>query len=283
MAQKLRLSDIFEDKKSHKTILQIGIAMFLSMELIIYLVANAQSGTQQWVEVFNSKGEMVYETQGNVLTTYEKLVFQNTYGPLRNFNVRVKTRTTPFPFRAWLAIAVGGPIGFMLLLTYLVRTYLSFVSGEEEETAHESASLDKSSDRFGRLFQWRRLSLFHLGFFIVVCVLALWLVPNYVADIARGVVSLIVQYKWFFLGVFAFFASLIVWIIYLKYKISQKMMDRQMDFEKFKVEKQLLLAQETRLALPGAASEKTESRNDSAEDGTGSKEGEAVPNGISRS
>ena len=283
MAQKLRLADIFEDKKSHKTILQIGVAMFLSMELIIYLVANAQSGTQQWVEVFNAKGEMVYETQGNVLTTYEKLVFQNTYGPLRNFNVRVKTRTTPFPFRAWLAIAVGGPIGFMLLLTYLVRTYLSFVSGEEEETAHESASLDKSSDRFGRLFQWRRLSLFHLGFFIVVCVLALWLVPNYVADIARGVVSLIVQYKWFFLGVFAFFASLIVWIIYLKYKISQKMMDRQMDLEKFKVEKQLLLAQETRLALPGAASENTESRNDGAEDGTGSEEGEAVSGGISRS
>jgi hypothetical protein len=286
MAQKLRLSDIFEDKQSHKTILKIGIAMFLSMELIIYLVANAQSGTQSWVEVFNSKGEMVYETQGNVLTTYEKLVFQNTYGPLSNFNVRVKTRTTPFPFRAWLAVAVGVPIGFMLLLTYLVRAYLSFVSGEEEEPANESASLSDNSGRFGRLFQWGRLSLFHLGFFIVICVLALWLIPNYVADMARGAVSLIIQYKWFFLGVTAFLASLLVWIIYLKYKISEKMMDRQMDLEKFKVEKQLLLEQEARLALPGAASspaEKAESHNDSAEeDGTG-PEGEALSDGVSQS
>jgi len=284
MAQKLRLSDIFEDKQSHKFILKIGIAMFLSMEVIIYLVANAHSGTESWVEVFNSHGEMVYETQGNVLTTYEKLVFQNTYGPLSNFNVRVKTRTSPFPFRAWLAVAVGVPIGFMLLLTYLVRAYLSFVSGEEEETAHKSASFEESSDRFGRLFQWRRLSLFHLGFFVVVCVLALWLIPNYVADIAQGVLSFILQYKWFFLGVFGFVASLLVWIIYLKYKISQKMMDSQMDLEKFKVEKQLLLEQESRLALPPAASptaEKAEFPDDSAEDGTGSEEREALTDGVS--
>lgn len=284
MAQKLRLSDIFEDKQSHKFILKIGIFMFLSMEVIIYLVANAHSGTESWVEIFNSKGEMVYETQGNVLTTYEKLVFQNTYGPLSNFNVRVKTRTSPFPFRAWLAVAVGVPIGFMLLLTYLVRAYLSFVSGEEEKDMQDSESLADSS-RFGQLFSWRRLSLFHFGFFILICVLALWLVPNYVADIAAGAVSLVAKYKWFFLGVFVFLASLFVWIIYLKYKISEKMMDRQMDLEKFKVEKQLLLEQESRLALPAAGTtpvEKAEPHNDSAEDGTGSEEGEALTDGVSQ-
>jgi hypothetical protein len=286
MADKLKLSDIFDDRESHKTILKIGIVMFLLMELIIYLVANAHSGTKSWVEVYNSKGDMVYETQGNVLTTYEKLVFQNTYGPLSNYNVKVVTRTSAFPFRAWLAVAVGAPIGFMLLLTYLVRAYLLFVSGAEEETAHEQASLEDRSDRFGRLFQWRRLSLFHLGFFIVICVLALWLIPDYVAEIARGALGLVLQYKWFFLGVFVFISSLFVWIIYLKYKISQKMMDRQMDLEKFKIEKQLLLEQESRLALPGAASspaEKAEPHNDSAEaeDSTGS-EGETLSDGVSQ-
>jgi hypothetical protein len=115
--------------------------------------------------------------------------------------------------------------------------------------------LKNKRGRAGQLFQWRRLSVLHFGFFILICVLALWLVPNYVADIARGALALIIQYKWFFLGVFVFFASLFVWIIYLKYKISEKMMDHQMDLEKFKVEKQLLLEQETRLALPEAASQ----------------------------
>jgi hypothetical protein len=253
MAQTLKLSDIFDDRESHKTILKIGLVMFLFMELIIYLVANAHSGTQSYVEVFNSKGNKVYETRGNVMTTYEKLVFQNTYGPLSDYNVQVQTRTIPFPFRAWLAVAVGAPIGFMLLLTYMVRAYLSFVSGEDEENANDSATLS-SSGRAGQLFQWRRLSVLHFGFFILICVLALWLVPNYVADIARGALALVVEYKWFFLGVFVFFSSLLVWIIYLKYKISEKMMDHQMDLEKFKVEKQLLLERETRLALPEATS-----------------------------
>ena len=254
MSQKLKLSDIFEDKESHKTILKIGIVMFLFMELIIYLVANAHSGTQAWVEVFNSKGNKVFETRGNVLTTYEKLIFQNTYGPLSNYNVQVETLTTPFPFRAWLAVAVGAPIGFMLLLTYMVRAYLSFVGGEEDENTNNSESLADKSSRTGQLFQWRRISVLHFGFFILICVLAVWLLPNFVADLARGAMSLVAEYKWFFLGVFVFFASLFVWIIYLKYKISEKMMDRQMDLEKFKVEKQLLLEQETRLALPDAAS-----------------------------
>lgn len=255
MSQKLKLSDIFDDRESHKTILKIGIVMFLLMELIIYLVANAHSGTRDWVEIFNSQGNKIYETRGNVLTTYEKLIFQNTYGPLSNYQVRVESRNNPFPFRPWLAAAVGAPIGFMLLLTYMVRAYLSFVGGEEEEHPNDSESLADGSSRFGQLFSWRRLSLFHFGFFILICVLAIWLVPNFVADMAAGALSLVAKYKWFFLGVFVFFASLFVWIIYLKYKISEKMMDRQMDLEKFKIEKQLLLEQETRLALPDPASQ----------------------------
>jgi hypothetical protein len=284
MTQKLKLSDIFDDRESHKTILKIGLVMFLFMELIIYLVANAHSGTQSYVEVFNSKGNKVYETRGNVMTTYEKLVFQNTYGPLSNYNVQVETQTSPFPFRAWLAVAVGAPIGFMLLLTYMVRAYLSFVSGEEDENRSGSEMLNNSSGRAGQLFQWRRLSVLHFGFFILLCVMALWLVPNYVADIARGALALVIQYKWFFLGVFVFFASLFVWIIYLKYKISEKMMDRQMDLEKFKVEKQLLLAQETRLALPDIASAMTTSKveqgNSGDEQHKGSGRPRIVPGGI---
>lgn len=254
MNQKLKLSDIFEDKESHKTILKIGIVMLLSMELIIYLVANSHSGSESWVEIFNSKGDKVYETRGNVLTTYEKLVFINTYGPLSDYRVRVETRSTPFPFRAWLAVAVAVPIGLMLLLVYLVRAYLSFLSGEEEENPDDFGTAPDDAGRFGHLFGWRRLSLFHFGFFILICVLAFWLIPEYVADITKGVISFILAYKWFFLGVFVFFASLSVWIIYLKYKITEKMMDRRMDLEKFKVEKQFLLERETRLSLPEAAS-----------------------------
>ena len=45
------------------------------MELIKYLVANAHTGEESWVEIYDSKGDKIYETEGNVLTRYEKLVF----------------------------------------------------------------------------------------------------------------------------------------------------------------------------------------------------------------
>ena len=281
MTQKLKLSDIFEDKESHKSILKIAIVMLLSLEAIIYFVAAAHSGTDSWVDIYNTKNQKIFETKGKVLTSYEKLVFEKTYGPLSNYRVRVEARTTPFPFRAWLAVAVGVPIGFMLLLTYLVRAYLSFVGGVEEEHRNDAASLEDKSGRFGRWFGWRRLSLFHFGFFILVCVLALWLVPDFVAGVTREAVSLIVKYKWFFLGVFVFFAFLLTWIIYLKYKMSERMMDRQMDLEKFRVEKQLLLEQEARPALPeNISSVATETgKRDSIEPGNHPQQ-ERVPDAI---
>jgi hypothetical protein len=250
MTQKLRFSDIFEDKESHKTILKIGIMLLLSMEMIIYLVANSHSGSEPWVNIYDSKGQRIYEAEGNVLTPYEKLVFQETYGPLNNYQVRIETRSTPFPFRAWLAVAVGAPIGFMLLLTYLVRAYLSFVEGEQEEDTNNFEFLKDNSGKFRPWSNWQRLSLFHFGFLILVGVLSFWLVPDFVADITSRAISLIAKYKWFFLGVFVFSASLLIWVIYLKYKIAERMMDRQMDLEKFRVEKQLLLEQNSRLALP---------------------------------
>ena len=92
--------------------------------------------------------------------------------------------------------------------------------------------------------------------------LALWLVPNFVADIARGFLSLVLRFKWFFLGVTVFFGSLLVWIIYLRYKIAQKMMDRQEEVEKFRVERQLQLEQESRKALPGGTVPRLEAPRD---------------------
>ena len=249
MAEKLKISDVFEDKESHKTMLKAGVVMLLIMEAIIYLVANAHSGTKSWVAIYDSKNERVYETPGSVMTTYEKLAFENTYGPLSDYRIRTETRTIPFPFRAWLAVAVGVPIGFVLLSTYLFRAYLSFVNGGEEEKTNDSASGDDSGP-FPQWSHWRRLSVLNLGGLILLCILALWLVPNFVSAIARDSLDLAIRFKWFFLGVAVFFASLVVWIIYLRYKIAQKMMDHKTELEKFRVEKQLLLERDTRLALP---------------------------------
>ena len=45
------------------------------------LAAAGQSGEKSRVLLFDAQGKKVYETPGNTLTSYEKMVFENTFGP----------------------------------------------------------------------------------------------------------------------------------------------------------------------------------------------------------
>jgi hypothetical protein len=264
MTQKIQFSDLFEDKEVHRTILKAGLWFLLMLELVIFLWAAFHSGIKSTVAVYDANNNKIYETQGAVMTTYERRIFESSYGPLSNYRIKVESRSVPFPFRAWLAVAVGAPIGVVLLLNYLVRAYLTFLGGEEPEKGSQSESQDGplGGQGFHPWFALRRLSIFSLGLLVVVCLALIWLVPDFMAEVAREALAFVLQFKWFFLGVSVFLASLVVWIIYLRYKIQAKMMEHQVDLEKFRLEKQLLLESNQRISLLGApaASQETHPR-----------------------
>ncbi len=248
MAHKVKFSDLFENKETHREILKYGLLFLVALELIVFLWADFQAGTHATIGVYDAKGNKIYETRGKVMTTYEREIFQHSYGPLSNYRVQMETREVPFPFRAWLAVAVGVPIGVVLLLNYLIKAYLIFLGGEEEKTT-EDETAEGSVGKLKPWFEWRKLTIYPLGFLVVVGLILLWMLPNFMVDVTRGVASFVLEFKWFFLGVVVFFALLLVWVIYLRYKMSQKMMDHQVDLEKFRVEKKLL-AEHGLLALP---------------------------------
>ena len=75
-----------------------------------------------------------------------------------------------------------------------------------------------------------------------------------------GSMTAIREYKWFFLGTAIFLALLITWIIYLRYKLSRQMLENQLDLEKFRVERQLLVQQEPAHLLPSPMNEAQEPR-----------------------
>ncbi len=244
--QRLNFSDIFQSRDTHKKIITVGLALLLAMELFIYIGAANRTGKESWVNIYDSQGDKIYETPGTGLTKYEIHLFERSFGPLDQYRIRTETRNKEFPIRAWLAVAVGAPIGLTLMIIYLLRAYLTFLGGDDTRgnalnTDEKPGSSHGTADRFDRWFRWSHLSIFHLGAFLIVCVLVVWLVPDYVADAAGGLLATVVEFKWFFLGVCVFFASLVVWVILLRYRMSQRMMDRQMDLEKFRMEKQTML------------------------------------------
>jgi hypothetical protein len=251
MANKLRLLELFEGKRYQKIVLVISVLTFLVLELLIFMAAASQAGQKSRVIISDANGQKVFETTGSALTSYEKLVFENNYGPLSNFNVHVDTEVHSFPFRAWLAAAVGIPVGLILLVSFLIRVYLSLLYGEEKEKTEEHETSSPKKNQFISLFSsFHRISVFHLGFLLVMSVLLLWMVPNFLGDFARISLHLVSEYKWFFFGSAVFFGLLIVWIIYLRYKLSKQMLDNQLDLEKFRVEQQLLVQRESPHLLP---------------------------------
>jgi len=259
MSQQVRLLDVFEGKRYQKIVLAVSVVAFLFLELLIYLAAAGQAGQKSTIIVTDTNGTKVYETAGTTLTSYERLVFENTFGPLQNYRIQLETESVPFPFRAWVSAAVGIPIGLVLLVSFLVRVYLSLLYGEEKEESEESLGEAETRNRFGALYSsFRRFSVFHAGFMALVAVLLFWIVPNFLQDFTKVSVAAIKEYKWFFMGIAVFMAILITWVIYLRYRISKQMLDNQLDLEKFRVEKQLLIQSETSPLLAGPVNDTQE-------------------------
>jgi hypothetical protein len=261
MSHKLRLLDVFEGKRHLKIVLTVSLFAFLLLELLIYLGAAGQAGDKSRVIITDANGVKVYETAGTALTSYEKYVFESTFGPLSHYKMQLQTDSFPFPLRAWVSAAVGIPIGLVLLVSFVVRVYLTLVYGEEKEKAQGETSEEPSPRKrqFGSLFfSTRQVSIFHIGFLVVLGVLVFWIVPNFLQDFAKISMAAIREYRWFFLGTAVFLALLIIWMIYLRYRLSKKMLENQLELEKFRVERQLLIQKEPPALLTNQMSEANE-------------------------
>ncbi|MFP5213839.1 MAG: hypothetical protein ACLGPL_10720 [Acidobacteriota bacterium] len=247
MSHKLRLLELFESKRNQKIILIVGMLAFFVMELLIYLVIASQAGNRARVIITDESGQKVYETKGSALTSYEKLVFEGTYGSLKNYQIHQESEVVPFPVREWILLAIGIPTGLILMIAFLIRAYLSLLyGGEEEKAPDQEPSEPKAAKRLGWMVSsFQGVSVFHLGGLVFAAVLLLWMVPNFLAEFTRATMEAIREYKWFFLGVSVFLAGLITWMIYLRYKLSKQMMENQFHIEKYRLETQLLMHKES--------------------------------------
>jgi hypothetical protein len=250
MAQRPRLLDVFEGKSNQKIILTASVLIVLALEILIYLAAASQSGQQSRVVITDGNGVKKYEAPGTALTSYEKLNFENNFGPLKDYRIQIHTEHLPFPFRAWSSAAVGIPIGLILIVAFVVRCYLALVYGEAQPGKGDGTG-DMEIGRFGvmaSLFQ--RVSVFQFGFLVLIGVLLFWIVPNFLGDFARVSISAIREFKWFFAGAALFLAGLILWVIHLRYKLSREMLKNQGELDKYRLQIRLLEQKEAPPLLP---------------------------------
>jgi len=240
MLKSLSLSEFFDDAKYPKRILAIGTILLLLLQLGIFVATFNQSGLKSRVSILDSEGRKIYESPGPALSSYEKMLFENNFGSLKNYTTQLESEMVPFNYRAWILLAVGMPLGLILMLFFMAQVWLILLNGAgPKEEIHEDTGLNKT--RFSTFLSVsKNFSILGVGFMIVMSMLILWLIPSILGDLAGSFFGAVKNYPWFFMGVSMFVGGLLVWVIYLRYRLSKQMLTNQMEIEKYRIKREML-------------------------------------------
>lgn len=224
--------------REHKTVfIIIGVVLFL-IELEIFAVAAMNSGRKAWLQIIDSNGNVIHETDGKSLSDFNKYYFEKTFGPLDQFEKKLEVREQPFPFRAWFTAAVGIPVGVILLFAFVVKAYVSLFYGEE---AARSKSSDGKTGPYESEFEKivatiSSFNIFTIGFLLLLAVFMYWVLPNMVTYIGRVSVDTLIRFKWVFIAGGGVVVGLFIWIIYLRYLLAKRSIDNQAELEKARLQ-----------------------------------------------
>jgi len=223
--------------RENKTLFIIISVILFLIELEIFAIAAMKSGRKSWLQVMDANGNVIHETDGNHLSEFNKYYFEKTFGPFEQYQVKLVTKDRPFPFRAWFASAIGIPVVAFLLFAFFVRAYQSLFFKDEKIIDETDSTKKEYEYRFEKIINAiSRFNIFIIGFLIFLAVFLYWVIPNLIVYIGQTGTETITRYKWIFLAVGIVFLGLFIWIIYLRYLLAQKTIDRQAEIDKFRLQ-----------------------------------------------
>jgi len=233
MSQRKNVTSFMRENKTLFII--ISVVLFL-IELEIFAIATMKSGRKSWLQVMDANGNVIHETDGNHLSEFNKYYFEKTFGSFEQYQVKLVTKDLPFPFRAWFASAIGIPVAAFLLFAFFVRAYQSLFLKEEKIPYEKDSTKREYEYRFEKIIAAiSRFNIFIIGFLVFLAVFLYWVVPNLIVYIGRTGTETIMRYKWIFLAVGIVFLGLFIWIIYLRYLLAKKTIDRQAEIDKYRL------------------------------------------------
>jgi hypothetical protein len=229
--------DVMSIIREHKTLfIVIAVVLFL-LELQIFAVAAMKSGRKSLMQILDESGNVIHETDGRNLSDFNKYYFEKTFGPLEQYKVRLETREYPFPFRAWFVAAVGIPVGIVLLFSFVVKAYISLFYGNEKDTVYSGHHTEPDETRLEIILsRISRFNIFTIGFLIFIAVFAYWVIPNLITFLGQTGIETLSHYKLFFISSALIFLGIVVWVIYLRYRLAVKSIESRTEIEKQRIQ-----------------------------------------------
>lgn len=249
-----RISKLIQENKTLFIIIIVGLFL---LELEIFALAAMKSGRKSWLQVIDTKGNVIHETSGKNLSEFNKYYFEKTFGPFENYDVQLQTREHPFPFRAWFVAAIGIPVGAMLLFGFVVKAYVAIFHGSEMQAEDTQPACQPGLENRleSILYRISRMNIFIIGFLIFVGVISYWIIPNMITYIGRTGIDTIIRFKWVFICVAAVVVGIGLWIVYLRYLLAKKSIESQAEIEKHRLALEYQTKQPSQLQLDAPAPE----------------------------
>lgn len=223
--------------QKNKIILTIIIIALFLIELEIFTIAVMKSGHKSMLQVYNDQGNIIYETNGQDLSDFNKHYFEKLFGPFEQYQVKLISQDIPFPFRAWFVAAAGIPIGIILLFAFIIKAYLAIFYHKSDETSQLDAAQTEYQTRFEKILSmFNRLNIFTIGFLVFIAILAYWVIPNFLVYMGKVGIETLIDYKWVFIVIAISLAGFFIWIVYLKYLLAKKSIESQTELEKYRIQ-----------------------------------------------
>ncbi|MBI5590714.1 MAG: hypothetical protein HY881_09550 [Deltaproteobacteria bacterium] len=221
------------DLKNRDTILRLIAASVVILELFIFACTLVyQLNEKNHIETpITEEMARLYIDHPEKLKANERIAVSTRNSMYNNQQIYLlisdETIVHQFPWKGWILISIGAPIGLFFLVTLITKAYFQAIEPdfkEEEENTNQWVSA------------LNRLSKINVIWFMLLMVCALflvWYIPEVVKFAGSVTTAWLVKFWWIPTLLFAIVFLTIIWWIYLQYKLKVNVM--RMEMEKFKL------------------------------------------------
>jgi hypothetical protein len=221
------------DLKNRDSILRLIAVSVVILELFIFVCTLIfQLDEKNHIETpITEEMARLYIDHPEKLKTGERIAISTRNSMYNNQQIYLlisdQVVEVPFPWKGWILISIGAPIGLFFLVTLITKAYFQAIEPDFKEN-------DENSNQW--INALNRLSKINVIWFMLLLVCALfliWYIPEVVKFAGSVTTAWLSRFWWIPTILFGIVFMTMIWWIYLQYRLKVNVM--HMEMEKYKL------------------------------------------------
>jgi hypothetical protein len=224
----------------YKKTINMALIFVVLCEFIIFFSAYNISGEKKKLQVRTKSGELVYEVNGERLQSFDKYYFENNFGSLENYELRLVEKNVPFPVRGWFFASIAFPVGLSLILIFFFKILSFFHPNLKSRIKETETDFFQKDSKFQIKTKFFNLNIFYAGLFLFAVSFIFWALPIVFNSAADRFLYTVSQYPLIFSVLFLSVFIFLFYFVYLKFRLKKFEIEKRYLIELKRIEKSSL-------------------------------------------